>query len=109
MKLSLITPAILSACFVFAAPALAEDYVLTIKDHKFTPDTLTIPAETKVKLTVKNQDKTPAEFESHDFKREKVIAGGTEASFTVGPFKAGEYHFFDEFHEDTAKGKIIAK
>lgn len=93
-----------------AAPAMAvEEYTLTLKDNKFNPQELTIPADTKVKLIVKNEDSTPAEFESHDFKREKIIKGGSQAVIFVGPLKAGSYKFFDEFHEDTTTGTLIVK
>ena len=37
-------------------------YELSIKDHRFQPDTIEIPAGTKVKLLVKNLDATPEEF-----------------------------------------------
>jgi hypothetical protein len=86
-----------------------EDYLLTIKDHQFEPTTLTVPAGQKVKLTVKNLDPTPEEFESHELNREKIVPGGGTVSIFIGPLKAGEYPFFGEFHEDTAKGVIIAK
>lgn len=93
-----------------AAPAMAvEEYTLTLKDHKFTPQKLTIPADTKVKLIVKNEDATPAEFESDDFKREKIIKGNSQATIFVGPLKAGSYAFFDEFNEDSATGTLIVK
>lgn len=97
------------ATLALATAAHAEDYTLTLKDHKFSPAELTIPANEKVKLVIKNQDATPAEFESHKLNREKVIKGGSEASVFVGPLDAGRYEFFDEFHEDTAKGTLIAK
>lgn len=97
------------ALLLLSAPVQAEDYVLTLKDHVFAPAELTLPAGQKIKLTVRNQDATPAEFESHDLKREKVIQGGREASITLGPLKPGSYTFFDEFHEDTAKGTITVK
>jgi heme/copper-type cytochrome/quinol oxidase subunit 2 len=89
--------------------AEAEVFELLIKDHQFTPNELNLPANTRVKLTVKNQDATPAEFESKDFKVEKVIKGGKEASFFIGPFKPGSFEFHDEFHEESAKGRIIVK
>jgi len=54
-------------------------------------------------------DDTPAEFESHDLKREKVIPGNSEGTLILGPLKAGTYSFVGEFHEKTAKGSIIAK
>ncbi len=58
---------------------------------------------------MKNQDKTPEEFESGDLKREKVVKAGQEIRITVGPLKAGEYKFVGEYHEDTAKGVLVAK
>ncbi len=41
-----------------------ETYRLTLKDHKFTPAELTIPANERFIIEVENQDTTPAEFES---------------------------------------------
>ncbi|MFO1242370.1 MAG: cupredoxin domain-containing protein [Rickettsiales bacterium] len=104
-------PMFLSAFAIAAISSAvhAEDYVITLKDHAFTPQELTIPAGQKVKITVKNQDTTPAEFESHELKREKIINGNSEAVIFVGPLDPGTYGYFDEFHEDTTKGKIIAK
>ena len=100
------------AIFATIAPAHAEEkvsYSIIIKDHRFVPDTLEIPADKAFKLVVQNQDKTPEEFESHDFKREKIIGGGSQATINVGPLKAGEYKFFGEFNEATAQGKLIVK
>jgi plastocyanin len=93
----------------FALPAAADDYVLTIKDHKFEPAQLELAAGVAHTILVKNLDATPEEFESEDLDIEKVIAGGQEASLTVGPLDAGTYDFFGEFHEDTAKGQVVAK
>ncbi len=84
-------------------------FEIAIKDHRFSPDSIEIPANTKVKLLVKNQDATPEEFESHDFNREKIIAGNSEATIFIGPLDAGEYKFFGEFNEDTAQGKLVVK
>ena len=84
-------------------------YELFIKDHRFQPDTIEIPAGTKVKLLVKNLDATPEEFESHELNREKIIPGNSEVKIFIGPLDPGEYGFFGEFNEATAKGKIIVK
>lgn len=80
---------------------------LIIKDHKFTPEILTLPAGKKIVLIVENQDSTIEEFESIDLKREKVIFGNSKAKIILAPLKPGEYHFFGEFHEETAQGKLI--
>jgi hypothetical protein len=92
-------------------PAAADEptVTLTIKDHKFDPAEVEIPANTKVKLIVKNADSTPEEFESHDFHREKVIPGGQQAIIFVGPLKPGRYEFFGEFNPKSARGHLVAK
>lgn len=100
------------ALLAFAPVAIAaaeNEFPITIKDHTFTPDRVEVPANTKVKLRVKNEDATPEEFESHDMNREKVIGGGKEAVINIGPLKPGEYKFFGEFNEKTAQGVVVAK
>lgn len=84
-------------------------FEITIKDHKFDPSTLEVPAGKEVKLVVKNLDATAEEFESYDLNREKIIAGGGQGVFFLEPMKPGTYKFFGEFHQDTAQGVIIAK
>jgi hypothetical protein len=94
-------------------PVRAQDeksYTLTIKDHKFEPARLEVPANTKIKLIIKNLDSTAEEFEMlNPAKREKVVKGGQEGSLFVGPFKPGTYEFFGEFNPKTARGQIVAK
>jgi plastocyanin len=92
-----------------AANSYAEDYLLTIKNNQFSPQDLTIPAGKKVKIIIKNTDSTPAEFESSDLSREKIVGANSEITIFLGPLKAGIYNYVDEFHEDTAKGTITVK
>ena len=92
-----------------AASARADDYVLTIKDHRFTPTELKVPANKRVQITVVNDDPTPEEFESKEMKVEKVIPGKSKGIVRIGPLKPGRYPFFGEFHEATAKGTVIAE
>jgi plastocyanin len=100
----------LSAGFSITDALAADDtFNLTIKDHRFEPAQLDVPAGKKLKLIVKNLDPTPEEFESRDLKREKVIAGKGQATISIGPLKPGAYEFVGEFHESTAKGQIVAK
>ncbi|MEO0314632.1 MAG: hypothetical protein RI928_1088 [Pseudomonadota bacterium] len=95
----------LSPLFAFAA----EEVTITIKDHKFTPSEVRIPAGQKVKLVIDNQDATPEEFESAELNREKIIPGKSKGSVYVGPLKAGKYPFMGEFNQATARGMIIAE
>lgn len=100
------------ASALMGGPALAADvpvFELAIKNHRFEPERLVIPAETKVRLLVHNQDATPEEFESHELNREKVIVGNSSATIYVGPLDAGEYPFFGEFNSATAQGVLVAE
>jgi plastocyanin len=91
------------------AQAQESTYRLVIKDHKFQPTEIEIPAGKKIALVVKNDDPTPEEFESHELKREKVIPGGQQATVSIGPLKPGRYEFFGEFNPSTARGHIVVK
>lgn len=94
---------------LFSVAARAEDYVITLKDHQFAPQELTVPAGQKVKIIVRNQDATFAEFESSDLNREKVVAGNSEIFMYIGPLDAGRYGYFDDYHRTTTTGVIVAK
>lgn len=98
-------------CLAVAGVALADDpsFEIAIRDHRFVPSEITVPAGQKVKLIVKNEDATPEEFESKRLNREKVIPGKSQATIYIGPLKAGEYPFVGEFNETTATGKIVVK
>lgn len=91
--------------------ALADDptFQLTIRDHRFDPVELQVPANVKVKLVVKNADGTPEEFESAELRREKIVPAGQEIVVYVGPLKPGTYEFFGDFHPKTARGHLIVK
>ena len=82
---------------------------IVIKDHKFQPAEVIVPANTKIRLIVENKDATPEEFESDELHREKIIAGNRSAIIMIGPLKPGRYPFVGEFHEDTAKGVVVAQ
>ena len=96
------------ACAVaFAADPV--QFTLVIKNHRFVPAELKVPAGQKIKLVVDNQDPTPEEFESYSLNREKIVAGKSKIIVTVGPLKPGKYEFFGEFNMDTAQGVLIAE
>jgi plastocyanin len=90
-------------------PEIKDVYVIQIRDHRFHPERLLVPAGRKIKLRVENLDATPEEFESYDFNREKIVKGGGKITVYVGPLKPGEYTFFGEFHPETAQGVLVAK
>lgn len=111
---TLVLGAMTLATIAFGAvrPSLADDdtaYSITIEDHRFAPELLELPAGKKITLTIKNLDATPAEFESSDLNREKVVVGGGTITVFVGPLRPGSYEFFDDFNPGTTHGHIVVK
>lgn len=101
--------ALAAAVFCGWAAAAEPEFTIVIKNHRFDPAELKVPAGQRVKLTVDNQDSTPEEFESHSMNREKVIPGGKKATIYIGPLKPGRYTFFGEYNEKTAQGAVVAE
>lgn len=92
-----------------SAQALAQEFNLVIRNHKFEPQELRVPAGKRVSIYVSNEDPTPEEFESATLKVEKVIPGKSKALVRIGPLAPGRYEFIGEFNADTAKGVVIAE
>lgn len=89
-----------------AEPAPIE---VTIKDHRFEPAEITVPAGQAVRLHVRNLDASAEEFDSPSLKVEKVIAAHGAALVHLRPLKPGRYEFTGEYHEETARGTVIAQ
>lgn len=106
-------PSRLASLFLICAvagstAALAEPptFHLTINNRVFTETELTLPADTKIKLVVKNEDLIPAEFESYDMSREVVVPGHSSIVVYLGPLSPGRYNFFNDFNH-AAQGWVV--
>ena len=90
--------------------ALADDptFQITMENNQFVPSEVHIPAGTKVKLVVHNDNQTTSEFESNQFHREKVVGPGQGITVYIGPLDPGSYEFFDDFHPQT-RGHLVVK
>lgn len=104
--------ALLMACAgVLATSAAAADipeFHLLLQDNKFEPATLKVPANAKFKVLVTNRNAMPAEFESSDFNREKIVLPNSTITVFIGPLQPGTYKFFDDFHRATT-GTLTAE
>ena len=100
---------LLAALGTPSAQALAQEFNLVIRNHKFEPQELRVPAGKRVSIYVANEDATPEEFESATLKIEKIIPGKSKGLVRIGPLAPGRYEFIGEFNADTAKGVIIAE
>lgn len=94
-----------------AGTSRAEDPVFRIEfnDGKVTPQRLEVPANTRFKLELHNIGKTPAEFESRELRKEKVLGPGASSFIVIRRLDPGEYDFFDDFHLDAPPAVLIAK
>lgn len=105
-----VIPALLN---VFAqAPAEAASAVtvhISIKDHRFQPAELKVPANTPVTMIVRNLDPVAEEFESNTLRVEKIVAGNSEITLNFRPLAPGRYRFYGDFNEATAQGAITAE
>jgi len=84
------------------AAAQVPEITIVIRNHRFEPAEVRVPANKRITITVVNDDPTPEEFESHPIKVEKVIPGKSKATIRIGPLKPGRYPFIGEFNEATA-------
>jgi plastocyanin len=94
------------------ASARAEEPVtaaLLIRDHRFQPAELHVPAGRPVLLRITNQDAEAEEFESSPLKVEKVIGAGQTLTVRLRPLAPGRFAFFGDYHPDTAQGAVIAE
>jgi plastocyanin len=101
------------AAATLAGAARAQDdaatVVLTLKDHRFSPASVTVPAGQTIHVELINQDPAVEEFDSVDLGVERDVTPHGRTSFKIGPLKPGTYSFMGELHAATAQGEIKAE
>jgi len=98
--------------FALAAGARAADPAeipITIEKNRFRPEEIRVKAGQPFVLVVTNKDATPEEFESKELRIEKVIPAGKTLKIRVRALKPAAYSFIGEYHQATAKGRIVAE
>ena len=101
--LALALPAVASA-----TPASEPTVVLTLKNHRYEPAAINVPAGRKIHVHLVNQDGAMEEFDSSDLRVEEDVTPHGATDFTVGPLKPGTYAFMGEAHPATAEGHFTA-
>ncbi len=98
---------------MFSIDAVQAQHLPTVKllarDGKWFPEVLEVPANTRFRLEITNQNAGPEEFESKELHKELVLAPGVSRVLVFAPMKPGTYPFFGEFHPQTARGRIVVK
>lgn len=82
---------------------------ISLKNHRFDPSEIHVPAGKPVILIVTNHDSTAEEFESAALKVEKIIVAGHYATIRLRPLSPGRYPFVGEFNSGTANGVVVAE
>lgn len=107
---------ILLACaFVIALGDLmarAEEeptFRIEFRDGDISPSRIVVPANTRIRLELVNLGTTPAEFESTELRKEKVLAPGSETVMVIRRLDPGRYTFFDDFHLDRPPAEVVAE
>ena len=91
-----------------AAAAAEHTVVLTLKNHRYEPAAINVPAGRKIHVHLINQDGAMEEFDSNDLRVEEDVTPHGATDFTVGPLKPGTYAFMGEAHPATATGRFTA-
>ncbi len=84
-------------------------FKLLAREGKWFPELVEVPANTRFRLEITNQNAGPEEFESKELHKELVLAPGVTRVLVFAPMKPGAYPFFGEFHPQTAHGRIVVK
>ena len=88
-----------------------EDTVIELhfENRRFTPQTITVPANQPLTVRITNASNEAIEFESFKLNREKVVGPGETIIVRLPALRPGNYDFYDDFHQDVPAGEIIAK
>lgn len=102
---------LMAGTMVVSAQAADRDdeyHLIFNKDQQFQPANLVIPPDKRVRLVVENRSSVPAEFESFELNREKIVVPHGRIIIYLGPLDPGVYKYFNDFNRDI-KGTITVK
>ena len=98
----------LSAVLTSAADT-PQEFALVLDQHRFSPEELRVKANVPFILVITNKDADDEEFEMASLRIEKVVPAGKTLQLKMPALKPGTYGFIGDFHEKTAKGRIVAE
>jgi hypothetical protein len=98
------------ALLLAATPALAQEPITVhLKNHRFSPATITVKANQPAMLILFNDDDSADEFDSSALKIEKVVPGHDKGNIRLRALAPGKYPFMGEYHAATAQGLVVAQ
>lgn len=84
-------------------------FQIYFENGRISPERLQVPAKTRFRLQLINLNDTPAEFESRELYKEKVLAPKSESIMVIRTLDPGEYTFFDDFRPDAPPAILVAR
>jgi hypothetical protein len=87
----------------------AATFRIEFNDGKVVPLRLEVPANQTIEIELVNKGLGPAEFESKQLRKEKVLAPGATTTLVLRGLDPGDYDFFDDFHPDAPPAVLVAK
>jgi heme/copper-type cytochrome/quinol oxidase subunit 2 len=99
----------LLAAFNPPSARAADDSSLRFQAGNVEPASLTLPANTPVKLRVIYAGEAAVEFESFDLHRERVVQPGQTITVYIPALPPGTYSFIDDFSHGAVKGEIVSR
>ncbi len=111
MTLKTIAALAILALFVAPSPSAraADDSALRFHGGAVEPASLTLPANTPIKLQVTNAGDAAVEFESFELHRERVVQPGQTITVYIPALPPGTYSFIDDFSNGAVKGEIVSR
>ncbi|WP_245478500.1 cupredoxin domain-containing protein [Mesorhizobium sp. M4B.F.Ca.ET.049.02.1.2] len=97
---------------LISSAVLADDdptFRIEFKDGAISPLRLEVPTNRRIRLDLVNLGDMPAEFESLELRKERVVAPHSETVMVIRTLDPGQYPFFDDFHPGAAPAVLVAK
>ena len=100
--------AVLAGTLAYAADTPPE-FTLTLAQQRFSPEEIRVQAGAPFILVITNKDTEDEEFEISQLRLEKIVPAGKTLRVNMPALKPGTYDFIGDYHEKTAKGRILAE
>jgi Cupredoxin-like domain len=89
--------------------AADADPEVRFHDGRFEPISFAVPANQALRLRIINSGDRPVEFESFELNRERVIPPGKSIRVYLPALSPGTYHFYDDLHQESGQGTLVAR
>ena len=103
--------ALVLGCFVFGIARADESPAITviIRNHRFNPSEIDVPAGNDVVIEIRNEDASSEEFDLRALSFSTIVFGNDSETVRLLDVQKGRYPFFGDYHSGTAQGVLVAE